>query len=547
MDQNTQDDGLVKSDLRNFERLESERAPWESLWQDIDDYFPDGSGGFTKTTPGAMRGSNIFDSTHITACGRFSGLMKGLTVPENKQYIQPQFSPELMKSRAVQEWCDEAGPRLKAIRHAIRTGFGVSTHEHYDQIGRYGTGLVWTSAESNRGLIYRALHLSECYIDTDHAGLVDTVFRAFEKSARECEQMFGEDALTPKMRDCLSKPGKEHDKFQLLHIVTPNTEWDQEKLDWRSMPIASRYLAVDEKSYLRRAGFHTMPIICHRHMTSPMEKYGRSPAMKVMGNIAGVNAMRRTTLRAGHKIVDPALAFFDDDGITGLATKPGGMNPNLVSEDGRLLIARMPGGENGIPYAMEMENQERETIKGEFLEDVYKIALDPNSRMTTVEVYEATSKLALLVEPYSDRYRQEMMGPQTDRDLDLALRAGQIAPFPPEVVEAGAWPSTDYDNPIAAMARADEVAGIMRMVETATPFMNIDPTVRHYFNLDEIMPILARGNGVRTKTIRTAEQVAQLVANEKGAEEQAAGIEGLGTTAGAFLDIAKANQIAEAA
>lgn len=544
-----QDDELVKADLRNFERLKAERSPWESLWQEIDERFPNGAGGFLQTTPGARRGEGNFDTTHITANGRFGAAMSAITVPEEKQYIVPRFAdPDLQKLRNVQLYCERLGQRMYDIRYSALSGFGVSTFEDFDQLGRYGTSPVWTDAIASRGLVYRTLHLSETFIDTDSAGLVDTVFRCFKWTARQCAQEFGEDALTPKMRDALDQPGKEHTEFELLHVVCPNTQWDQDKLDWRSMPIASRTLAVDEKIYLRRKGFHSMPISVSRHMTSPMEKYGRSPAINMLPTIHGVNAMKYTSLRAGHKAVDPALVYFDDDGVTSIATKPGGLNGGLVSEDGRVLIGRVPGGENGLPYALDMMESERAAIRTEFLEEFYKILTDPNSRMTTTEVLEVMGKQGILVRPYASRYRTEKQAMMCNRDLDLALRAGQVEDFPPEVKEAGAWPVIDYDNPLSAMAKAEQASRTMRFVEVITPWAQADDgAIFDYVDTDELVPGLAEAIGVPARFVRSKEQVAAMRKERADAEQAAAGVDALATAAGAFKDIAQGNQISEAA
>ena len=548
MDDKMQDDDLVKADLRNHSRLKDERSPWESLWREIDDMFPSGAGGFSSLTPGSERNNHLCDTTHITALNKFKAAMTAITVPEEKQYIKPRFAdPDLNKLPSVQLWCEEAGQRMYDIRYAALTGFGVSADEDFDQLGRYGTSLVWQEAIEGRGLIYRTLHLSQCYIDTDHAGLIDTVHRDMEKTARECEQMFGLEALTPKMREALDR-GKEHTKFQLIHFVTPNTQWDQDKLDWRRLPISSRYLAVDEKVYLRRKGFQTMPISGSRHMTSAMEKYGRSPAINVLPTIRGLQAMRHTTLRAGHKAVDPALVFFDDDGVTSLSTKPGGLNPGLVSEDGRLQIARMPGGENGIPYALDMIAEEQSSVREEFLEAFYKILYDPNSRMTTTEVLEVMAKQGILVRPYANRYRTEKQALMCARDLDLALRAGQIKPFPPEVVEADAWPIVDYDNPLAAMARAEQTGKTMRFVEVAGAIGTLaEGAAGKIVDIEAMLRGSAEEIGVRPSYILPKEQVEANQKAEAEAQDAAANVEALAGISGAYADIAKGNQMANAA
>lgn len=549
MDDKLQDEDLAKADIRDFERLKSQRSAWESVYREIDDRFPDGAGGFNMMSPGGVRGERNFDVTHITSLERFAAAGVAITTPEEKQYIRVKFlDPELMKRRDVALWCQDASDRLYSIRHAVRSGFGVAANEDWDQLGRYGTSLVLTDGKPGRGMYYRCLHLAECYIDVDYSNQVDTVMRCYKRSARQLEQEFGRDALTPKMQDCF-KPGenKEHTEFEILHIVSPNTAWDAEKLDWRRMPISSRYLALDEKIYLRRAGYHTMPISASRHTTSAGEIYGRSPGIKMLPTINGLQAMRHTTLRAAHKAVDPALLFSDDAGATSIVTRPGGLNPGMVDESGRPLVARMPGGEQGLPFAENETDQERQVIKTAFLEEFYKILTDPNSRMTTTEVLEVMSKQGILVRPFASRYATEKQDPVSQRELDLCVRYGQLRPFPPVVLEAGAWPSVEYENPLAAMARAESTAKTLRFIEALSPIATVDPTVYDYLATDELVPGMAGEIGVKPSYVRDPAMVREIRKARAESQEQAATVEQLQGAASAYLDLSKANQISEAA
>lgn len=543
-----QDSDLAKADVADFERLKDERAPWESTFREIDERFPAGDGGFTARTPGAVRGERNFDQTHVTALERFAAAGVAITTPEEKQYIRPRFqNPDLQKLRPVQLWCAKAGQRMYDIRHAPHTGFAVAANEDWDQLGRYGTSPMWSEARPGVGLLYKVLHLSTTYIDVDMAGLVDTVFRTLTWTARKCEQFFGMDGLSPKMRKAIddSKPETE---FELLHIVRPNTSYDGETLDWRRYPIAERWLAQDEKLYLRRRGFYTMPVSVSRHATSAGEKYGRSPGIKMLPTINGVNAMRLTTLRAGHKAVDPALVFYNEDGVTKLSTKPGGINPGLVDEAGRVLVHRLPGGENALPYAMQDIQEERSIIKTAFLEEFYKILTDPADRMTTTQVLETMAKQGILVRPFAGRYAMEKQGPVSNRDLQLAMEAGQIEPFPPEVLEAGAWPLIDYENPLAAMARAEATGKTLRFVEAITPIANVDGgAVFDYLDTDEMVPGMAEEIGVNPRYIRDPKKVAEIRAQRAADKAQAVQIEQVQQAADAYQSIAKGNQLSAAA
>ncbi len=388
--------------------------------------------------------------------------------------------------------------------------------------------------------------MSECYIDEDFAGRVDTVHRKYELSARQCLQEFGADALTGKMREAVTR-NKLDDKFEILHIVCPNGDLQPDALDRRSMAIDSITIAIADKVILRRKGYHSMPISVSRHVTGPGDIYGRSPAIKVLPTIKGLNQMAQTILRSAHKMVDPALAFFDDDGITSLVTRPGGANPGLVNEQGQLMVAPMPTGSN-LPIGLEMQQSERAVVKTAFLEDFFKILTDPSDRMTATQVLEMVAKQGVLVAPYAGRYESEKQNPVTQRDLDLAMRARQVEPFPDEVIEAGAYPVIEYENPLSRMARAEEAAGLTRWIEAMAPLAQVDDgAVFDHIDVDAAAPGLGDVLGVRPSWIATPDQVAAKRKAREDSKAATSGVEQLQGAASAASDLARASSLSAAA
>lgn len=545
MDDN-QDDALVKREIAELERNKSERAPYEGIWRDIEERVnPNASGGFLGQTPGNRRGQGNFDVTAVQSLRRFAAAMRSITLPKREQYIKIRFADkDLDKLPDVRRWCEHAGDRLYAIRYAPGAGFGTAAYEDFIQSGSYGTAPLWNGELRGRGLFYRALPLNECYIDTDVVGTVDTVRRCFTRTVRQLRHLFGDDGLTPKMREQV-KAGKLDAEYEILHTVRPNGDLEPDRLDYRGKPVMSAYIALDEKWLLQRAGFHSMPISVSRHDTAPGEKYGRSPASNVLPSIMGANVMAQTILRAGHKAVDPALAFYDDDGITSLVTKPGGLNPGLVDQMGRLLVQPIPQGGN-LQLGMEQLEGERNVIRREFLEDFWMLLQSDQAVQRSAQaVLEIAAKQGALVEPYADRFETEKQNPVTLRDLELAMNADQIDPFPEAVREAGAWPMVVYDNPLSRMARAGEAAGFTRWMETMTPMAQLDPGVFDHVDTDAVAPGLAEVLGVRPSWIATPEKVAAKRKARSDSEMQAQSAEQLGQVADAYKSIAQGNQIAE--
>jgi hypothetical protein len=202
---------------------------------------------------------------------------------------------------------------------------------------------LWADEVKGKSLFFLAIHMSQVWIDVDFRGQVDTVHRKMELTARQAAELVGKDALSPKMAEAYADPKKiDSAKFEILHVIRPNEQLDTGKYDYRGKAIASRYIAIAEKFILQRGGYFTMPIAVSRNTTAPSQKYGSSPMFKVMGTSQGLNEIAKTILRAGHKAVDPPLAFFDDGDISKLVTKPGGSNPGLVEARAGCWCSRSP-------------------------------------------------------------------------------------------------------------------------------------------------------------------------------------------------------------
>ena len=152
---------------------------------------------------------------------------------------------------------------------------------------------------------YRSIHLSRICIAENHRGVIDTVYRKFRYSARAAQQKWG-DQLPQRILDCIEKePDK---KFEFIHAVQPNEEYEIGRLGTAGMKYSSYYVCVEEKCVVSEGGYHTFPSAVSRYVTAPEEVYGRSPAMTVLPDIRMINAMNKTTIRAAQKMVEPPLA-----------------------------------------------------------------------------------------------------------------------------------------------------------------------------------------------------------------------------------------------
>lgn len=534
----------IQQILLDQERMVTERALWDPIYKDVDHWiYPAGAGGFQMTSPTYNLGTEyLYDITAVDGLDRCTAVLAGITIPRNQRWHGLAFADkDLNRLPAVRRWCERATDRLFACRYAPSAGFEVQAHEDIRQEVAYGTSALWVDELPGRSLFYKALHLSEIYIDENHCGRVDTVHRLFELEPQRALDMFGEQNVSAKMRE--KAANRDRTRYPFLHVVRPNRMQRRGRMDWQGKPIESLYLEIDEKHICRRGGFWTMPIVVSRHVTGPRQKYGRSPAMKVLGSARGLNRMMETILIQGEKAVDPAYAFYDDGDISTLATKHGGLNPGLVDEYGRLLVKELPVGD--VSLGRDMLEDERGVVKQVFLEEFFRLLSDPSDRMTATQVLETLQKEGVLVAPFAGRRETEKLGPMIERELDIALRARQIDPYPPEVIEAGARPVVEMDNPLSRMARAEEASGFTRWAEIGVQAASAGaPEALDRINWDRGMQVTAEVLGVRPSCVNTDDEVAAIRARreEQRQAEQAAAV--MPAAAGAALDLAKSNEIA---
>lgn len=546
-----QSEEMTRNLLRRQDTLASARAPWEQAWRDVDRRVnPGGAGGFgNKKSPGAIRGLENFDSTAPRHLSRATAALASVTIPENQIWHGIVTTDlDLNKLHSTMVWCEIATSRVFACRYNALSGFGTQATEDLRQSLSYGTAPLWIDEIPGAHLFYKSIHMSQCYIDENFAGRVDTTHRKYTLSLRQAVQEFGEHALPDRLQqkwaDEQAKCGDE--EFEFLHVLRPNGEYQKGMWGPQGKKIESITIAIDDKWVVRRKGYFSNPLPVSRHMTSTGDKYGTSPSMEVMGTIKTLNEMGRTILTQAQKAVDPAWALSEDLDLSVLATKPNGLNPGLLDDRGEFLAKPLPVG-GDIALGLEMVEQHRADVKSAFLEDFFKLLTDPSDRMTATQVIETMQKQGVLISPYAGRYNTEKLAPMVERELELLMSAGQIPPMPPEMVEAGARLRLVMSNPIERMARAEEAGGFARWAEMAVQLAAFDEGVIDVVDTENAMRGLAEVLGVRPSWINSPEKVAERRAAREEAKQQQTVLDAVPGAAGAALDLAKANDLAQAA
>ena len=512
---------LVRDTMDRLQAVQGTRGNWESVWEQIAArIFPHysqqfQSQGAAQPFTGQQKTEEMVDATGALALTRFAAAMESMLTPRSStwHYLQPA-DRTLLRNREARLWYEDLNRVLFEYRYAPNANFASQKHEDYMALGAFGTGCIFIDAlqhRRERGLRYRAIHLGQMYFQENHQGLIDTALRKFTLTARQALQQFGEDTL-PETIVKHAKDAKTATKtYEFVHCVKPRSEaegYDANRVDEAGLPFTSYYVSITDKWLCRTGGYQTFPYAISRYVMAPGETYGRSPAMMALPAIKMLNEIKKTMVKQGHYAVDPMLLANDDGVIDTSVKRPGATIWGGVNAEGKPLVHALPVGD--LAAGDEIAVGEKQTINDFFLVTLFQILIETPT-MTATEVLERAREKGALLSPTMGRQQSESLGPQIEREIDVLMQQRLVPPMPHAVVEAEGRYTVRYDSPLSKMARAEEAAGFVRLVEWMKGYVEItqDPSIFDYINLDEAIPAMADIQSVPAAWMNGPAQIAQ--------------------------------------
>lgn len=532
--------------IRRQEKMFGDRTIFEQHWREIAERILPRGDLFMKTArpAGFKNTEKVFDATGNLALERFAAAMESMLTPRTQRWHKLSCKDDYLDSiPAVRRYLDEVTQLLFNVRYAPRANFASQAHEVYMSLGAFGTGGMFIDDAVGTGIRYRAIHLSELFIQENHQGIIDTVHRKFPMTARQAVQRFGEKILSERIRTAAEKTPEQ--TFEFLHCVQPNSEIKPGRKDYRGMNFASFYISIEDRDIVQEGGFRTMPYACGRYVTGPKEIYGRSPAMTVLPDIKMINEMSKTVMRAAHKIVDPPLLLQEDGALQAFDLRPGALNYGGVNDQGQQVVHPLQTGAR-VDIGLDMMEQRRKVINDAFLVTLFQILVEAPQMTATEAMLRAQEKGALLA-PSMGRQQSEFLGPMIEREIDILARAGALPPMPDELVEAGGAVEIEYVSPLNRAQRSEEGVAIMRTLEAVTPLAQIDPGVLMVFDPEAIARELADINGVPEKVLRTPDQIEAMKNQQAQAAQAKMLLEAAPVASGVVKDLAQAQSLTGAA
>ena len=495
--------------------LETQRAQWDGLWQELADVCHPRRGIISRAssaataTTGPERGriGAQFDGTAMRANRTLANGQASRITPMGARWFSFRPPDEVAHLPAAAAWYARCG-EITAKKLAA-SNFYNRAHEHYLDRGAFGTAATEiTSGPNGKGLHFRAFPIGSYSIAQNSLDEVDTVFRTYGATPRQLVEMFGDDC-PPSVREKLACPTASVAPLEVLHAVFPRTDRDPRKTDPANKPIASIHILKAEAVILRESGFDEMPIAVSRWETWGDSPYGWSPGLLALPEAAQANFMEQMLDVLAETAAFPRVLYsaslkgdidFRAMGLTCWDPNEGEM-PREWLTAGRYDIGK------------DRVQAKREAIDQSFFVHLFSAVSSLRPDATAEQVRAIVNESREIFHPIFANLTREFLAPILHRSFALLLRQGELPPPPQEALQQdtlGAFiadPALEYNSSMALALEQSQLANFADLVGTLAPLAQADPSVFDWVDTDAIGPLFARYKGLPESIVRAPEAI----------------------------------------
>lgn len=538
--------------MERYEALLAIRAPWETLWNDIAKYVIPrrvaGMNGLGSVTPTSSHQAMLFDTTAVQANMTLAnGQLAWMSPMES-----PWFSMEPPKKQAQDEskrWLSSA--TMEARQALANSNFYTQVHEFYLDRGGFGTSCLYVEPGKKNALNVQVWPCGSFVFDEDDESNVDVVMRCFKLTPRQAVRKFGEDKVSPKMREAAGDAKKAHDRHEFIHAIYPREDADRDKarLDPLNMPIASIYIEKDSRHVCKESGYEEMPVFVSRYLewgSATGQLYGWAPGFAALPEARQLNFLQEMMDALAEKMAFPPVLAPDE--LEG-EIDPNAMGVTYFSKD--LISANampkewMTQGRYDIGLQRIQERQK--AIKEAFHVDLFQMFAQLSKQMTAREVAERSQEKLIQFSPTFARLTTELFNPLLERVFGILLRSGSLGEVPESMMVPVSDtlamvppPKVRYSSRIALALSSLPSIGYARTLDRLAATAQFAPQLADNYDLDKADRDAALADGMAAEAIIPAADVAKI---REARAQKAAQAEQMQTAAAAAEMAAKAGSI----
>ncbi|MEM9107212.1 MAG: portal protein, partial [Pseudomonadota bacterium] len=479
-------------------QLEQARQPWESHWRDIARYVAPGmachemleavAGGASRPY-GGERAPALYDHTSLLAIDRLAAGEISLVMPASATWHTLQSNDPFAEAPDDSEkrWFDDLTRFAFRMRYNPASGFALASKAAIKSRAAFGTSVMYVEERLGHGLgtpvSYRHVPLLENHLATNFEGEIDTNFRVFQRTARQCVERWG-DRCSEAVRAAAKDAKRQDQPVTLVHAVIPHPRDDD-----GPMRFASYYFERDKKHLIGEGGYRSFPYVVFHWNREHQGPYAEGPVSLALAEIKSVNMLSKQEYIATQQWVNPPTAQ-RDDAANAPNLNPGAPNPGLLSETGELLI-RPIITQQRPDFARAVIEAKQDQLRDSLYVNLWQVLIQ-NPQMTATEAAIRAQEKGDLLGP-AGLSLQEGLARMVEREFTILESKGAFRPGAPlEVPQSleGQEIGVAFTGPLNRLRRSGEVAGMQRVLELASTMAQMGkPEVLERFDWDSMLDL----------------------------------------------------------
>ena len=529
---------------RRLHELFEERRPWDFVWNEITRlviperlylhaYYSSQVTGdqfspieYLRSIASDIHNTDAPEAIHLLTAG-----IQGYALTRTSPWFAHTLPRErLLQLPGVMEFLADGDEQL---RSALGTSnFYAESGPVTMDVAAYGNACCYMEP-SDQGYSFQAIDPREVFVAEDAQRNIDTVYRVFSMTKRQCIERFGYDRISDRMKNSRD----DSKMYNILHAVFPRSDAeDQERgltarapesllmMDapwcsvWKELPGAvgehreqDQNIGADTKKVLGVGGYRYFPYAYWRWDVTNQYPYAIGPTLAILPQIYQANFLSMLLTKSADLHVRPPYQI--PSSIERVNLRPGGFS-YLTNPQERIEAIWRAGGE--YPIGVDREERTAKSIRGRYGADYFLLMTGRLEQETNIR----TATQAMQMESEQAAVLNSMMGRQAD-DFTSPMLAwlyyeekekGTMPERPPALDDVVGTPDAvlrpTYISPLAlSLRRMSEVVTPMRAFEFLLPALQAFPPAIDALDITGGIRDMALASGWPVKRVRTEDEI----------------------------------------
>lgn len=537
--------GEAREYIKDLGRLSNNRKPLECVWQNIMEMIDPANAFITKKySAKKVWNEKIYSTTAQRALPKFVAAMQSTVTPNNQRWHRLTAPLYRLKDKQnITSWYEKLTDALFEMRYRPNAGFNKSIIKIWQGYGKLGLGVLFVDEDKDGdGATYEEVNIKDFYPVLYRNGTIKNCFRKITKGGWEICETLKSKGIEPKEVIPAATWNKiEANKFcelNLIHVVCKLSKDEIEKYksviphnDGTKSVVKYRYKSflilndINEPAVLDSGMFFTCPYMFTRYQELDYDIYSNSPSLEALPDIKMLQRIRKSTIEAAEKAVDPPLLARNDAAFGGLMPVAGAIMAGTLDNEGREMLKPLQTGDN-TRLGVEMEELLNKGIEDFYLVPLYMMYYQ-EGKMTATEINQRAMERAMIMSINVFPIENELLDPMVARELDIMQRQGKLpSGMPDELKEL-----MESDEPFAAVQyegeqhKAQELIkanGIAATMQAAVGLSNFDRHIPLAFKAYKCLTTMASANGMPANHLLDEDEYENMSKQQAAADNMAA-------------------------